>query len=108
MKVDSDPDKVVKDLKEVYNKLTDLAKKAQDFADAVDPKNFQASYVVKGCLFDSSPACNTLVFENGFQSVFKCPENTFCPPMPILLFFCSHTGGGLAVESPVFFPTFGD
>jgi hypothetical protein len=108
LKVNSDPNKVVKDLKEVYNKLKDLADKAQTFSDALDPKNFEANSVVKGCLFDSSPACNTLVFESGFRSVYKCPESTFCPPMPILLFFWSHTGGGLAVESPVFLPTKAD
>jgi PASTA domain-containing protein/cadherin-like protein/VCBS repeat protein len=108
LKVNPDPNKVVKDLKGVYNKLKDLADKAQTFSDALDPKNYEANSVVKGCLFDSSPACNTLVFESGFRSVYKCPESTFCPPMPILLFFWSHTGGGLAVGSPVFLPTKAD
>jgi hypothetical protein len=106
LKVNADPNKVVKDLKEVYNKLKDLSDKAQTFADAINPKNFQANSVERGCLFSSSPSCSTLLFESGFQSVYVCPESTFCPPQPILVFVWNHVGGGLAVESPAFFPTF--
>lgn len=108
LKVNPDPSKVVKDLKDVYRKLKNLADKASTFAGVIDPENFVADQSLRGCLFDSSPSCSTLVWESGLKSVYTCPGGAFCPPSPVLLFVWSHANGGLSVESPVFMPTFED
>lgn len=63
----------------------------------------------RGCLFDSSPTCGQLLYEEGFRSVYTLdPDNVYDKftgiPIPIILIVYDKTTGVVRIDTPVFLP----
>ncbi len=65
---------------------------------------------VRGCAFTTLPTCSTLLYPDGFASVYNLePEDTFDGftglPSPILFLIYNKSSGGMSIATPAFFPT---
>lgn len=78
--------------------------KAQALGDKYfKPENRHPSSVARGCIFEFHPACNELVYDQGFYSVHETDAGSF--PAPVLFIVRNVVTGSWGTVVANFFPT---
>lgn len=89
------------DLGEMVDFFDGVREGAETFGANFNPDNLAPWSVLRGCIFDASPACSELVFLNGIRSVHS--SGSF--PAPVLFLVRNVTTGNWDVLVAPFLPT---
>jgi hypothetical protein len=101
---------IKKDLLAFKKSLEGLLTGTEDLVDNIKKLQQVPSDIDRPCVFDGDPNCTQLIWEAGFDSVYKYSppdgfENFTGLPLPIVFLVYNHRNNTMYFATPPFFPT---